>query len=133
MEEYSLIISALFIVACYFLYWCSKADSEKAEIIKELKEEAKIQSPKANALFRKATLNKPTDSARFVAVPVEERRGIMVGLKVTLQEKLVLERLSKLHGKSISNVIREALQEYVQGHDTGDLYVGEIDKDQLSI
>jgi len=42
MEEYSLIISALFIVACYFLYWCSKADSEKAEIIRELKEEEDV-------------------------------------------------------------------------------------------
>jgi len=97
-----------------------------------LRAKATIQSPKAKTLFRKATLNKPTNAARFIAVPSDQRRTVMVGLKVTLQEKLVLERLSKLHGKSISNVVREALQEYVQGHATRDFYVGEIDKDQLT-
>ena len=97
------------------------------------KRKATIQSPKAKALFRKATLNKPTNAARFIAVPSDQRRSERLGIKVTKKERLVLERLSKLHGKSLSNVIREALQEYVQGHDTRDLYVGEIDKDQLNM
>jgi len=42
MKEYSLIVTALLIVAVYFLFWCSKADSEKAEIIKELKKEEDV-------------------------------------------------------------------------------------------
>jgi len=40
--NYALIVTALLIVAVYFLYFCSKADSEKAEIIRELKEEEDV-------------------------------------------------------------------------------------------
>ena len=71
--------------------------------------------------------------SRFVPVPIEKQRSKKIGLKVTLREFTVLIRLAKLHGNTVSGVIRAALRDYIKAHDARDLHSADIDKDQLDM
>ena len=91
----------------------------------------KITSKAKYYVFNKSKVPAVKGIRQFVRVEDSKRRDKKISLKVSETERVVLERLAKLHNKSISNVIREALQSFLSSHDPIELESGDIHKDQL--